>query len=789
MNGRSDRRSRKTSLRQSLSILLAMALAAFLIREILRAPLDRLLIPPILIFTLLIYLSARLGVPLAGGWVSILPMAWFAALLILGRLPAALAAYAGSWLNALARWRFPPGDDGEAPPAGWEGLSVASANSWIQTLAVWAAGSLLLALGRQIPLSNLTPDSFKGLVVGGIILLAVNYALAGIYLGGRSLRALAEYGRQIPRLIFLEGLPLLLAPILALTYTRIGVSAFLVLATTLVVAALITRNLTRASRRLQRQVQQLDSLQAIGRTLSQSLELETILAAIHQGVARLMPADNFFVALYDAGTDEVSFPLSFDDGERSYYRPRRAGSGLTEYVLHSKQALLATAAEIQNLSGEAVKEVGRPAQCWLGVPMIAGEGPLGVIVVQSYQTTDRYEECDREVLQTIASQAAVAIQNARMYALTDRALAQRLKQLELILQNSREGIVLFDPEWHILAANRAAASFSHIPVADLEHPGAAELAAQAQWRHALGLEILPRRLADDSGASQDSWTQKPIVLPGSPDRPLEQTVAAVRGGDGKVAGWLLVLRDLSEEQAIDRQRDELTHMLIHDLRSPLMVISGSIDMIEASLQEGRDDWRDLAGLARKSIDRLMRLIENLLDINRLESGEMPLKTALLGVRPLLEDVVWQLSPLATAAHLTITREVDPDLPLILADPAHMARVISNLLDNAIKFTPQGGRIRVWARRALAPHPEGLLIGINDSGPGVADELKPHLFAKFQQAEDPSHPQAGTGLGLPYCRLAIEAQGGRIWLEKPSSGYPGAHFVVWLPVAKSAVASQ
>jgi NtrC-family two-component system sensor histidine kinase KinB len=787
MTRRGSKRS-MAGFRQSLSILLALALAAFLVRELLQNPIDRQLTLPIIILTLLIYLSARMGVPLAGGWVSILPMASLAALLILGRLPAALAAYGGSWLNALSRWRFPPADEREAQPVGWEGLSVAAANSWIQTLAVLAAGSVLQAFGPAVPLSNLTPESCRGLVYGGAALLLVNYALVGIYLGGRSLKALTEYLRQVPRLLFFEGVPLLLAPVLALIYTRIGLGALIVLAATLVVAALLTRGLTRASRRLERQVQQLDSLQAIGRTLSQSLDLETILAAIHQGVARLMPAQNFFVALYDAGTDEVSFPLSFDNGERSYYRPRRAGSGLTEYVLHSRKALLATAPEIQQMSSEAVKEVGRPAQCWLGVPMIAGEAAVGVIAVQSYEATDRYDGSDREVLQTIASQAAVAIQNAKMYALTDQALAQRLKQLELILQSSHDGIVLFDPDWNVLAANRAAASFSRIPVADLENPDPGQPEAQAQWRQALGLETLPRRLEAGSETSQDRWTQKPITLQGAPDRPLEQTVAAIRGSGDKIVGWLLVLRDLTEEQAVDRLREELTHMLIHDLRSPLMVISGSIDMIEASLEEGSDGWQDLVGLGRKSIDRLMRLIENLLDINRLESGEMPLKKALLGVRPLLEDVVWQLSPLATAGQLTVALEVAPDLPLILADPAHMARVISNLLDNAIKFTPPRGRIRVWARPALAPHPQGLLIGINDSGPGVAAELKLHLFTKFQQTQDFSYPHKGTGLGLPYCRLAIEAQGGRIWLEKPGGDFPGAHFVIWLPVAKPA-ASQ
>jgi signal transduction histidine kinase len=122
--------------------------------------------------------------------------------------------------------------------------------------------------------------------------------------------------------------------------------------------------------------------------------------------------------------------------------------------------------------------------------------------------------------------------------------------------------------------------------------------------------------------------------------------------------------------------------------------------------------------------------------------------------------------------------VDPEIPPVTVDAEYIERVLNNLIDNAYKFTPDGGSIRIWARRANQANSSGVLIGISDTGPGIPEKEQNRLFRKFQQVVSSSGRRTGTGLGLVYCKLAIEAHGGRIWVE--SEPGKGSTFLVNLP---------
>lgn len=552
------------------------------------------------------------------------------------------------------------------------------------------------------------------------------------------------------------------------------------------IAVFINQLVERRNRDLERRVRELHSLQAVGRALSASLDLDTILRAIYEQIAQLMPVHVFYVALYNPLTDEVRFPL-FVEGERQVQWPaRRAGNGLTEYVLRSREPLL-----IRRDFDAALQELGvdfigwHRAACWLGVPIVAGDQPLGVIAVQSLMAEEIYDTSHQKVLSTIAAQAAIAIQNARLYARTDEALARRVQELDSILRTTRDGVLLVDTEWRILAANPALTDFLGLAPSQWvgqsldqasPHPSSSSLLGRVGYT----LEALEE---DCQALAQGQADAKKHILrlAEPPGRYVERTLTRVRNPAEAAAGWLMIFRDVTEERNLAHLRDDLTHMLIHDLRSPLTIIQSCLDLIRQDMQA--EDYANLAeplSLARRGSDKMLHMINQLLDISKLESGQMPIRGESLDVPSLLREAARRIEPLAANAQIELEISHPQDLPALHADSELIGRVLDNLLDNAIKFSPDGGHVQMWARLDPQPPSQALLIGVTDQGPGISSEAQRKLFKKFQQIVTPSRRRQGTGLGLPFCKLAVEAHSGQIWVESREG--QGSTFVMRLPLA-------
>jgi signal transduction histidine kinase len=223
-------------------------------------------------------------------------------------------------------------------------------------------------------------------------------------------------------------------------------------------------------------------------------------------------------------------------------------------------------------------------------------------------------------------------------------------------------------------------------------------------------------------------------------------------------------------------------MLVHDLRSPLTVLNGSLEMMETVLASGEDDTiESLLQMAQRGTDRLLHMVNELLDISKLESGQLILRPENVRAESLLKDVAARLAPLAESSNITLEISVAPDLPQLYVDIEFIGRVLHNLLDNAIKFTPDDGLIRLWARLDPDRDPTAILIGVKDTGPGIPPEELPKLFEKFQQVRSVIGRRAGTGLGLPFCKLAVEAHDGQIWVE--SEVGKGSTFTMRLPIVE------
>ncbi len=258
---------------------------------------------------------------------------------------------------------------------------------------------------------------------------------------------------------------------------------------------------------------------------------------------------------------------------------------------------------------------------------------------------------------------------------------------------------------------------------------------------------------------------------------------------GRTTGTAFLLHDITlrkeatlalesahkELQSLARLRDDLTNMIVHDLRTPLTSLLAGLQTIEAI--GGLDEvQREMLGISIRGGKTLMGMINDLLNIGKMEEGSLPLHKSPLSATDLVEHAREQVEMLLEEAGQTLEAEVPPGLPTILADEELMRRTLVNLLGNAIKFTPTGGTIRISAQR----EGDGLLFAVRDTGHGIPSDSLERIFDKFAQVEDrKSGKYASTGLGLTLCKLVVEAHGGRIWAESVED--EGSTFRVWLPV--------
>ncbi len=232
---------------------------------------------------------------------------------------------------------------------------------------------------------------------------------------------------------------------------------------------------------------------------------------------------------------------------------------------------------------------------------------------------------------------------------------------------------------------------------------------------------------------------------------------------------------------LQRLREETTDLVVHDLRNPLHAIMGAAGMLQMVLPPGLlQENSDLFNLINNNCERMQRLVDSLLDISRMESGETELALESANLALLIQTAVGRVSSTLQTRGIASSVFMPAYLPPVQIDVDMIDRVIINLLDNAIKFTPGGGQISI----AAEPRTEQVAISIADTGYGIPPEQRPHIFDRFARGTSDGPRPPGFGLGLTFCKLAIEAHGGQIWVEDGEAGV-GCKFIFTLPLIKMA----
>ncbi len=401
-----------------------------------------------------------------------------------------------------------------------------------------------------------------------------------------------------------------------------------------------------------------------------------------------------------------------------------------------------------------------------GVPVRVGNQ---VIAIVEFFSREKQSE-DREMMATVETVCASIGQFMARSAQESR-LEELNRQKESILNSVADGIFGTDSNGRIVFVNPAAASMLGAQPFDLigrtvhsvvheERKDREKCSDQCRTRRAF--------LMRDGGSGQDVFYRKNGV-----SFPVEFSVTQMVEHSVAV-GSVLSFRDISQRYALDRMKDEFVSTVSHELRTPLTSIRGALGLLSAGLLGGvGDKAANLLRIAVGNSDRLVRLINDILDLERMQSGRAPLAYRQCCLDELARQAIDAMNPMADAAKVQLILDSEPTT--IEADPDRLLQVITNLLSNAVKFSPLSSQVVVKLERLL----DGVTLSVIDRGRGIPKDKLESIFDRFQQVDaSDSRQKGGTGLGLAICRTIVQQHDGRIWAERNADR--GSTFHMFLP---------
>lgn len=357
-----------------------------------------------------------------------------------------------------------------------------------------------------------------------------------------------------------------------------------------------------------------------------------------------------------------------------------------------------------------------------------------------------------------------------------QAAAQQ-KQTESVLRSIAEGLVVVNPRGEVVYINPAAEKLLGVNQQQKLGKPLAENMADEQLL-ALVKDPLAAKNAGETEIELNSKQDQT-------KRIVRSSNAVIQDQSGQTVGMVSVLSDITKQRELDRLKADFVSSVTHELRTPLVAMQHSLQVtLDESTGQLSKDQRNFLSIAQRNLERLSSMINNLLDLSKLENRKVELKLERVQLESLIQNTCLSLDAWAKSKSVQLHQRVGQPPPEAVIDSDQITQVLYNLISNAVKFTPAGGSVTVSAKR-LADG-KAVEVAVTDTGIGIAREDIPKLFKKFQQVGDPRGGTGhGTGLGLAISKGIVELHGGSILVE--SSKGQGSRFVFTLPVAPEGAA--
>ncbi len=542
-------------------------------------------------------------------------------------------------------------------------------------------------------------------------------------------------------------------------------------------AALADRDRARAEAHLESRMQ---AIAGIGSLIVSSGDRTQLLNEIVRWVERELDVPAVSILLMDERRRRLRFEIaSGEKGTEVKSFTLELGQGVAGMVAATGEPLIVQEARKDPRQARDISDaIGFPAESILCVPMVLHGEVIGVIETLN-KRSGAFTAYDQALLTVIGQQAALFLESAQLYSElqqrvdeataglreANRSLATQKAKIETLVDELESGVIATDAHDRVVTWNRAAEHLVGVTetramgepaLAVIRHPRLSEL-------FALPLSPLGGRHAEDIEFGAQGHTVIARV-----------SITLVREDEG--FGKLALLTDITQLKELDQMKMDLVSFVSHELRSPLSAIKGFTHLIQGDVTGGPANAR-LVRLLSNQVSRMQWLVEDLLDVARIEVGiALELQVGRIeDLRAMIQEIV-DLHAISAADH-TFVVEVSADTPPLNADRGKLEQVLMNVVGNAVKYSPDGGEVRV----SVAPHDGELTFTISDEGIGISAEELPNLFQRFQRARSTRERISGTGIGLFLCRHLVEAHGGRMWAERRPKG---TSFCFALPLSPS-----
>lgn len=496
---------------------------------------------------------------------------------------------------------------------------------------------------------------------------------------------------------------------------------------------------------LQQRISELEILARLGRSITASLDLDSVLTSIVEAAVELTGAEEGSLLLLDEGSGELYMRAARnfqDEFVRTFRIP--VSDTLAGSVIRSGQPVLVDETSPQKIKSSYL------IYSLAYVPLQVKGRVFGVLGVDNRQKRSPFGERDLKLLSAIAEFAVIALENARLYSDT----IQERKKLQTLLERIEDGVIVLDQQQRLLLINPAAQTAFSLSGQPLIGQPFHQVFARPERRElceavAKGVSNRIEIEADDGRAFSAQLTPIPEV------------------------GLAITLHDITSLKKLDRIKGEFVSTVSHDLRSPLTAIMGYVELIER-VGPVNEMQRDFIHRVQLSVHNITSLVDDLLDLGRIEAG-LDTRREQIDLEKILSYAIEGFSKTLTEKAQHIDLELERKLPPLLANPVQIRQMIENLLENALKYTPPGGEITVNTKA----EENQVILQVHDSGLGIPPSEMPYIFDKFFRASNASSDIPGTGLGLSIVKSIVDNHNGRIWVDSRLGS--GSAFTVVLPI--------
>jgi two-component system, OmpR family, phosphate regulon sensor histidine kinase PhoR len=499
---------------------------------------------------------------------------------------------------------------------------------------------------------------------------------------------------------------------------------------------------------------ELETLVQLGKSITSKLNPDDVLTSIVEAAVRLTGAEEGSLMLLDANTGELYMRASknFDQKFVQTFRMKVQDS-LAGEVIRSGEPILLDANSPRKIKTSFL------VHSLVFVPLLVNSRAIGLLGVDNRAAGRPLTDRDLTLMQALAEYAVIALENARRYDFSQ----SNLRQLETILQQVEDGVLITDMDGQVLLVNSTAREA--LGLADSSAIGQPLAIAIPQPE----LQIVFSRRA----SANPQLRRSEIALPDG--RVFNAHLTPI-----EAVGYAIVMQDITRLKELDRIKSEFVATVSHDLRSPLTTILGYVDLIERA-GPVTPQQKEFIGRVQNSVQNITALISDLLDLGKIESG-MDAQKEPAPLNALIRSAIENFHNRAETRHIALEMSLAADLPPVFGNPVRLRQMAANLIDNAIKYSADGGHVKVTTKQKNGQ----IFFEVTDNGIGIPANDLPFIFNKFFRASNAQNT-AGTGLGLSIVKSIADMHGGRIWVDS----LPGSHttITIVLPISPSGSVSK